>query len=166
MELWNSHPTEYHTLQIRGKTVLTPRWQQAYGRDYRYSGSRNNALPINGLLQPFLQWSKDNIDSRLNGLLLNWYDGQKGHYIGPHRDDIRDLQVNSPIVTISLGQERVFRMRPVRERTSCKDLLVRHGEVVIVPWETNRHWTHEVPKFKKYQGKRISVTLRAYTETS
>lgn len=161
MEIWNAHPEKYHTLKIHGKEVLTPRWQQAYGKNYRYTGSKNNALTIPDSFLHFLNWSKENIDNRLNGLLLNWYDGKKDHYIGAHRDDTRDLEVDSPIVTISLGQERVFRMRPYKKK-GFKDITVRNGEVIVVPWKTNLAWTHEVPKFKKYDGKRISVTLRAF----
>ena len=163
MELWDTHPLNYHTIRIRGKEIPTPRWQQAYGKNYRYSGSLNNALPINDLLLPFLNWSRENVDERLNGLLLNWYDGQKGHYIGPHRDDTRDLYADSPIVTISLGQERIFRLRPLG-RQGFHDIIVRNGSVVIMPAEINKRWTHEIPKMKKYDGKRISVTLRAFRE--
>ena len=159
--LWETHPTAYHTLRIHGREVETPRWQQSYGKNYEYSGSRNNALPITPELQVFLDWSQRHIDPRLNGLLLNWYDGRLNHYIGAHRDDTRSLQDESPIVTISLGQERIFRLRPYGG-SGYHDLTVRNGEVVILPSDTNRHWTHEVPKFKRFTGKRISVTLRAY----
>jgi len=160
-EIWNLHPEKFHTLLMHGKEVLTPRWQQSYGKNYRYSGSKNNALPIPSLLASFLDWAQQNIDSRLNGLLLNWYDGKKDHYIGAHRDDTRDLMPNSPIVTISLGQERVFRMRPFKKR-GFKDITFRNGEVIVMPADTNQNWTHEVPKFKKYDGKRISITLRDF----
>ena len=70
-ELWETHPENYHTLKIHGKEVLTPRWQQAYGKNYRYTGSKNNALEMTELLQPFLDWSCEQIDTRLNGMLLN-----------------------------------------------------------------------------------------------
>jgi alkylated DNA repair dioxygenase AlkB len=93
--------------------------------------------------------------------MLNWYDGQKGHYIGAHRDDTRDLFEDSPIVTISLGQERIFRMRRYKQK-DFKDITFRNGEVIVVPWNTNLEWTHEIPNLKKYDGKRISITLRAY----
>lgn len=161
MEIWDAHPEQYHTLKIHGKEVLTPRWQQAYGKNYRYTGAKNNALPIPDFLQVFLDWSKENIDERLNGLLLNWYDGKKDHYIGAHRDDTRDLHKDSPVVTISLGQERIFRMRPYKKK-GFKDITIRNGEVIIVPWDTNTKWTHEVPNFKRFDGKRISITARAY----
>ncbi|MEM6770117.1 MAG: alpha-ketoglutarate-dependent dioxygenase AlkB, partial [Bacteroidota bacterium] len=162
-ELWNSHPEQFHTIKIHGKEVKTPRWQQAYGKNYQYSGSRNNALPISPALLPFLTWCQKYIDHRLNGLLLNWYDGAADHYIGAHRDSTIGLVADSPIVTISLGEERVFRMRPYGG-SGFQDFTLRQGDVLVIPSETNRSWTHEVPKFKRYKGRRISVTLRAYDE--
>ena len=73
--LWNLHPVEFHTLKILGKIVETPRWQQAYNKSYWYTGSKNNALPVPSELCPYWDWAVANIDSRLNGLLLNWYIG-------------------------------------------------------------------------------------------
>lgn len=158
---WNIHPEKFHTVKMYGKEILTPRWQQAYGKNYSYSGSKNKALPIPDSFKKILEWAQVNIDSRLNGLLLNWYDGQKDHYIGPHRDDTKDLFNDSPIVTISLGQERVFRMREYGKK-GFKDIIIKNSGVIVIPWSTNLKWTHEVPKFKKFNGKRISITLRAY----
>lgn len=159
--LWNLHPQEFHKVVMYGKEIPTPRWQQSYGKNYNYTGSLNNALPISDTLRPYLEWTQKHVDERLNGLLLNWYDGQLGHYIGPHRDDTRDLHQDSPIVTISLGEERMFRMRKYKQKV-VKDLRMENGSAIVIPWDTNLTWTHEVPKFKKYSGKRISVTMRAY----
>lgn len=159
--LWQLHPADYHTLWMHGKVVKTPRWQQAYGKNYRFAGAENKALPISAEMQTFLDWCRTHIDERLNGLLMNWYDGQEKHYIGAHRDDTRDLLKDSPIVTISLGEERIFRMRPYKGK-GYKDIKVRHGDVLVIPAQTNRFWTHEVPHFSAYKGKRISVTLRAF----
>lgn len=162
-KLWALHPDEFHRIKFMGKEMLTPRWQQAYGVNYSYTGSVNNALPIADEIQPYYQWCKANIDSRLNGLLLNWYDGQRGHYLGAHRDDIRELVQESPIATISLGEERIFRFRPYKGK-GYKDLVVQHGDVVIIPWETNLKWKHEIPLFKKYKGRRLSITLRVHKQ--
>lgn len=159
--LWNKHPKEFHEVVIHGKKIKTPRWQQAYGKNYEYTGSRNNALPIEYINGKYLKWCQTNIDNRLNGLLLNWYDGKSSHYIGKHRDSIKGLLEDSPIVTISLGEERVFRLRPYNG-DGYKDFEVKNGDVVVIPWNTNQSYTHEVPHFKKYNDKRISVTLRAY----
>ncbi|WMX12938.1 alpha-ketoglutarate-dependent dioxygenase AlkB [Aureispira sp. CCB-E] len=159
--LWNTHPDEYHVVKILGKEVPTPRWQQAYGFDYKYTGSKQNALPISPVLKLFLDWCKKEIHPSLNGLLLNWYEGEKKHYIGPHRDAVVGLKEGSPIVTISLGEERIFRFRPWREK-GYQDFKVEDGTVVIIPWATNKGWTHEVPHFARFKNRRISVTLRVY----
>ncbi len=67
----------------------------------------------------------------------------------------------SVIVTISLGAPRTFRLKPYRAKGTI-DLPVVHGSVVVIPWETNQRWTHEVPHFARDAGRRISLTARAF----
>ncbi len=160
-ELWNRHPPEPRRLLIHGREVPAPRWDQAYGCDYVYSGQVNAAEPVPDMLCPLLDWVNAAIDPQLNGVLVNWYDGSLGHYIGPHRDSVQNLVADSPIVTVSLGEERIFRMRPAAGK-GYVDIPIPHGSVVIVPYATNRTWKHEVPRSKRHQGKRISVTFRAF----
>jgi alkylated DNA repair dioxygenase AlkB len=162
-DLWRLHPDEFPQIRIRGQLVTIPRWQQAFGEDYRFSGQTSKAQPVPPMLAPLLQWSKEAIDARLNGLLVNWYDGRLDHYIGPHRDSTTDLEPGTPIVTISLGEERLFRLRKWKSKDSPPvDLVVTDGSVLIIPWETNLEFTHEVPRFARYRGRRTSVTLRAF----
>ena len=160
-ELWALHPTEYHQIRMYGRMVATPRWQQAYGHDYWYTGNLNKALPVPTAIKPLLDWAQNSLEPRLNAILLNWYDGSKGHYIGPHRDSPEGLIEGAPIVTISFGEERIFRFRPHNGKGKT-DLPVGNGMIVVIPYETNRAWTHEVPKTTKLTGKRMSVTLRAF----
>lgn len=159
--LWALHPVEFHEIKIHGRLVKTPRWQQAYGRDYHYTHRTNAALPIPPALAPLLTWANGVIDLRLNGLLLNWYEGTLGHYIGKHRDSTTNMVDGAPIVTISLGEQRVFRMRPWKGE-GFTDFDAANGTVFILPYDTNQAWTHEVPHAARYQGRRISVTLRAF----
>lgn len=161
--LWDLHPAEFHVIHMPGGPVATPRWQQAYGRDYHYTGRTNRAAPIPLELLPLTSWCQSEIDPRLNGVLLNWYEGQQGHYIGRHRDSVVNLAADSPIVTISLGEERVFRLRPWRAK-GMRDFPARHGAVFVMPYATNLAWTHEVPHRRRYRGRRISVTLRAFMD--
>ncbi len=161
---WSLHPPDYHDIRVHHRWVKTPRWQQAYGKSYVFSGTESQALPIPDQLLPLLEWCQEKIDSQLNGLLLNWYDGTLGHYISRHRDSRRHLKTGPPIVTISFGERRVFRLRPYRGKgyTDYSDL--DDGTVVIMPYDTNLTWTHEVPAFKRHRGRRISVTARAFVE--
>jgi len=160
--LWALHPDDFHEIVMHGRRVRTPRWQQAYGADYRYTGNTNRALPVGPLMAPWLAWAREAIDPRLNGLLFNWYDGAAGHYIGKHRDSDINRVVGSDIVTFSLGDERVFRLRPWRGQGFI-DVPAVHGGVIVVPWATNLAWTHEVPP-RRGAGRRISITLRAFHE--
>ena len=95
--------------------------------------------------------------------MLNWYDGKLGHYIGPHHDSDKGLVVGSHIVTISLGEGRVFRL--TRPRTGeRRDFPATDGTVFVTPWDTNAAWKHQVVKSAGRRGRRISVTLRAFAD--
>lgn len=161
--LWGLHPTDYHEIRIRGRKVKTPRWEQAYERTYSYVGSMNEALPLPELLRPHWSWVRSVIDPRLNGLLLNWYDAKNRHYIGKHRDKTKPLVPGAPIVTISFGAARTFRLRPHRG-TGFTDFRVNSGTVMVLPFETNRFWTHEVPHLTGDEGRRVSLTVRAFVD--
>ena len=161
--LWKLHPTTYHRIWMHGRQVDTPRFQQAYGADYHYTGSTNRALPIPDELASLHAWCSAAIDARLNGLLLNWYDAALGHYIGRHRDSTKNMCKGTPIVTLSLGEERIFRLRPWRG-TGRRDFPAPHGTVFVMSQATNLAWTHEVPHLRRDRGRRISITWRAFEE--
>ena len=160
-QLWSMHPEQSDEILIHGRLVAIPRWQQAYGRDYQFSWTVNRALPVPAILAPFLTWVREAVDARLNGLLLNWYDGERRHYIGAHRDSREGLVVGTPIVTISAGEERTFRLRLLKER-GLVDFKASHGTVFVMPWDTNLGLKHEVPHQTRHKGRRISVTARAF----
>jgi alkylated DNA repair dioxygenase AlkB len=163
-QLWDLHPATVHSIRqpFTGRIIPLPRWQQAYGRDYVYTGRVNLALPILPILEPFLTFARREFDPRLNGLLLNWYDANQHHYIGAHRDSIVGLVEGTPIVTITAGATRTFRLRPRKGRTFV-DFPASHGTVFVMPWETNLNTRHEVPHRKNATGRRISITARAFS---
>jgi alkylated DNA repair dioxygenase AlkB len=162
-EVWAIHPAGKHVILMPGGPVETPRWQQAYGADYHYTGQTNRALPVPMVLAPLLDWAQLAIDPRLNGMLLNWYEGA-GHYIGPHNDSTRDMARGAPIVTVSFGETRVFRLsRGTDDGKQKRDFPAENGAVFVLPYETNLAWKHAVPKSARYRGRRVSVTLRAFT---
>ena len=116
------------------------------------------------ILEPFLRWSRETIDNQLNSLLLNWYDGRLGHYIGRHRDSLQNLIADTPIVTLSFGKERIFRLHPwpAQPGTTSFDFQAGNRTVFVTPWEINLAFQHEVPASSRRTGQRISVTLRGF----
>lgn len=157
--LWERHPTERPTIRMFGRDVQIPRWQKAFGADYEFSGQKSHADEIPDILEPYLRWARETIEQFLNGILMNFY--EEGHYIGPHQDDTRQLIQGTPIVTISLGEERIFRLTQKKKKLK-HDLVAGNGTVLVLPWATNKTWHHEVPHFKRYRERRISITLRAF----
>ena len=161
-ELWDLHPDHFSEAVIHGRVVKMPRWVQAYEKNYAYSNQLAVAKKAPPVLMKFLEWCQSEIDQRSNGILVNWHDGKLRHCHGKHRDEVKGLVPGAPIVTISLGEERVFRLRPYPEGKPKQDIVLQNGEFIVIPWETNQKWTHEVPRFARYQGRRISVTMRAF----
>jgi alkylated DNA repair dioxygenase AlkB len=159
--LWALHPETFHRIKMHGKEVATPRWQQAYGADYRYTGNVNRALPVPAELAAIHAWLRARIDPRLNGLLLNWYDAEHAHYIGRHRDSTSNMIDGAPIVTVSFGAERVFRLRRWKGDETL-ELPTGNGTLIVMPYATNLAWTHEVPHHAKSRGRRISITARGF----
>jgi alkylated DNA repair dioxygenase AlkB len=167
-EIWVLRPVEKQWIKIHGEEVAIPRRQKAYGRDYAFAGQTSKADPTPPVLLPYLQWAQTNICSELNGLLLNWYDGKLKEYIGAHHDDSRQLMPETPIVTVSLGEDRIFRLsryefmegklRPVEH----VDTVVYSGSAIEIPLTTNSAWKHSVPNFVRYKGRRMSITLRSF----
>lgn len=163
--LWQMQPAAATVIHMHGRKVPIPRKQQAYGTDYHFSGQTSHALPVPEMLAPILAWAREAVYEALNGLLLNWYDGRLGHYIGKHRDSRVNMIPGAPIVTISLGEERTWRLAPWRRSGEpTVDLSAKDGTVFVMPYETNLAWTHAVPHSRRYVGRRISITLRAFVE--
>jgi len=159
---WALHPGVRPCITMVGRQVQVPRWQQAYGLDYGFSGQTSPAAPVPPLLEPLLGWVREAVNPALNALLVNWYEGP-GHYIGPHHDTTARMLPGAPILTASFGEERVFRLtRGTGEDRRTRDFPARDGTVFVLPRDTNDVWKHSVPKSVRYTGRRVSVTIRGF----
>lgn len=165
--LWNAHPEEYGIVKVYGKVLRTPRWQQTYGCGYTFSGMNHEALPTPEIFQPFWDWATETKYGPFNQMLVNWY--QNGlHYIGKHRDSESQLETGAPIVSISLGASRKFRIRNYKTNEIVQDVMMPHGTVLVMGGKFNTEFTHEVPKIggKKGEavGRRINITFRRFVD--
>ena len=174
-DLWELHPEEKGKVKMRGKIISTPRWQKSYGKNYNFTGLNHVADPIPLILQSLLIWinnlSKytDESNSKFNQILLNWYENGH-HYIGAHSDDERQLYPHSPIISISLGATRLFRIRKKikgsKERPIIKNIPLINRKVLIMGGKMQEDFTHEIVKVggKKGEriGRRINITFRQF----
>ena len=176
--LWEMRPNERHTIKLFGKHCTLPREQIVYGVDnYTYSGKVFPSQAIPPVLQTYLDWTnKLELDIATknktnyipyNMILVNWYhDGTD--YIGAHRDDEKQIILQSNVMTISFGAERKFRVRhiPIKgdiiPELSKKDYIVTNNSFLIMGGHFQDEFKHEVPKTKKVFQSRISITLRKF----
>jgi alkylated DNA repair dioxygenase AlkB len=127
---------------------------------------KHEKLPVPELFLPFFLWASSLGYGKFNQMFVNWYkDGN--HYIGKHSDDEKQLRKDSPIVSVSLGATRKFRIRKKGEK-GFRDILLPHGTVIVMGGKFQKEFTHEVPKIIGEKGKkvgpRINITFRQFVE--
>lgn len=162
--LWYLHPDEYGEVYYNGKVIKTPRWQQNYLRDYNFSGMNHKAKPLPIEFVPYLEWANQfNGNVTFNQVLINWY-ANGHHYINPHTDNEKQLVKHSPVLSLSLGQERTFRIRNKLDNKSILDLQMPDKTYLMMCGKMQEHYLHEVVKVNgkkgENMGKRINITFR------
>lgn len=180
-ELWKIKPDTYDTVMIFDKEVAMPRYSQSFGNPYFYSGKMHEVKPIPEILKPLHDYVNELGFGEFNQVLVNWYVNGH-HYIGKHRDNENQFEPESPIVSISFGAERIFRIRaykPVEKYNSNNnsnnnskqdinsknsnnefynqneiilDQPTIHGLLFIMGGKFQKELTHEIPKINGNKG--------------
>jgi alkylated DNA repair dioxygenase AlkB len=167
--LWDLHPQEHGTVIMYGKELDVPRWQKAYGRDYKFSRMNHVADPLTDpFLLKLLAWVNQHSGRVYNSALLNWY-ANGLHYIGKHADDESQLVPQSPIYSFSFGETRNFRISSkanVSEKIEPITLELHNNSLVVMAGKMQTYYLHEVPKVTGKKGEalksRINVTFRQF----
>ena len=151
------------SIRLYGKTYMQPRLLAWYGdpeAQYRYSGRRYDPLPWIAPLADL----KDRVEAlsgaRYNSVLANLYRNERDS-MGLHADDEPELGDEPVIASLSLGEERVFRMKH-RHRKDVKPVRIplTSGSLLLMRGKTQQNWKHEVPKQMVPCGPRINLTFR------
>jgi alkylated DNA repair dioxygenase AlkB len=144
---------------VFGKKYLQPRLIQWYGdKDYTYSNNHflKNKMPfiLLNLKEKIEKISKKNY----NSVLLNYYrDGNDS--MGKHSDDEKELGFSPTIASISLGVERDMIIRSKFDK-SKQFFKLKNGSLLIMGGNSQKYYTHEIPKRKKIELPRINLTFR------
>ncbi|XP_063608860.1 DNA oxidative demethylase ALKBH2-like [Penaeus indicus] len=155
-------------VKVFGKWCDIPRKQVTYGDPgltYKYSGITTPAKPWPKSLKAVRDLVNRVTGYDYNFVLVNRYkDGSDK--MGEHKDDEKDLDHNTPIASLSLGQSRdfYFRHQDARPPKSMKiekvSLLLEHGSLLLMNPPTNNFWYHALPPRKSAGGLRINLTFR------
>lgn len=161
-ELLNSIDWQQEEVLIFGQRRLVPRliaWHGDSGASYTYSGTAHDPLPWTPILQAIRSRVAALTGRDFNSVLLNRYrDGRDG--MGWHADDEPELGREPAIASVSFGQPRRFLLRHRRERAARCELLLGHGDVLLMTGPTQHHYLHAVPKTMRAAGERINLTFR------
>ncbi|GLD94191.1 hypothetical protein PINS_up002802 [Pythium insidiosum] len=173
-QVWELHPPQHDTIKMFGKDVFMPRFQQAYGQSYKFSGSMFHAKPFPSALQHALALLQALVvhpttqETYLKAGLVNWY-ANGDHYMGPHADDESNIHAQSPVFSLSLGATRRFLFTPRVSKThplaagaKRLELSLDDGDLLIMGGTTQKTHKHALPKMKNCAGRRVSVTLRCF----
>ena len=146
-------------VRLFGREVDAPRLCACYGQSglaYRYSGVTRRCAPWTAPLREAVERIGRRLGASFNFVLANRYrDGSDA--VGWHADDERGI---APVIaSVSLGSERVFRVRP-REGGPSTALRLGHGDLVLMWGRCQRDFRHAVPRTRAPVGARVNLTLR------
>ena len=152
---------QHERLTLFGRTYTARRLSASYGdpaTTYRYSGLVRRAEPWPDHLRTLAADVAAAVAWRFNFVLINRFrDG--GDRLGWHADDESDLGAAPVIASVSVGAERVFRMRAKAGGPSVGKIL-EHGSLVLMWGTSQRDFQHAVPPTAKPLGERLNFTFR------
>jgi alkylated DNA repair dioxygenase AlkB len=90
---------------------------------------------------------------------LNLYrDGRDS--VAPHNDHLYEITEGFPIVLLSLGATRRMTIRSKTRPRRILDVDLEHGSLLVMSYETQKHYDHGIPKVNEAIGPRISLAFR------
>lgn len=145
--------------------IAVPRSQSAYGDKgtyYRFAGTRVEGKDWSEcpVIQEIRKCIQERLGKTFNFVFVNRYANGMQH-ISWHQDDRRDLQPGSSIVSLSLGQERIFALRRLSDSKRFQGPL-KHNTLLVIAPPTNDDFEHCLVKTteKKAPRERYNLTFR------
>ncbi|HYG05944.1 MAG TPA: alpha-ketoglutarate-dependent dioxygenase AlkB [Stenotrophomonas sp.] len=155
-------PWEVHRIRVFGREVDSPRlscWIGDPEARYRYSGTEFRPHPWPAPLMALRARLADECGAEFNSVLVNRYrDGRDA--MGWHSDDEPELGPRPLIASLSLGAPRRFVFRHRQDKALKRELLLGHGDLLLMAGDTQRLYHHGLPRTAKPVGERINLTFR------
>ena len=154
---------EQTQIRMAGKLIRIPRLNAWYGdrhANYRYSGTRFQALPWIAPLIRIRELIEQRCERRFNSVLANLYRNGRDS-VAWHADDEPELGMDPYIASLSLGQVRRFQLKQRRDKSVSRiDIDLPDNSLLLMGGSLQHHWIHQLPKTGKIVGPRINLTFR------
>lgn len=105
------------------------------------------------------------VDAPFDSVGLNLYRDQHDS-VAPHGDKLAEIVRGQPIALLSLGATRRMTIRAKRPPGRMLQLDLAAGSLLLMSWETQRHYDHGIPKQRTPVGPRISLAFRVRGKVS
>lgn len=152
---------EEESLVVFGKSVQVPRLVCWYGDPqavYSYSGTVHHPSPWTSTLKSLKTRIENFSGHKFNSVLGNLY-RNGGDSMGWHADKEKELGVNPFITSLSVGENRLFRLRHNQSKKTI-NLYLTHGSLLLMGGNIQHRWRHCVPKIPQLKKSRINLTFR------
>ena len=133
------------------------------GLSYRYNNMEHKALEWDDEMVALGEKIMNTEDSsdEFNFALCNWYEnGNVG--LGFHADNESDIEENSIIASISLGETRRFKIK--ENNKPDNDLIwesdLTNGSLLIMKGTAQKYLKHAIAKEQSRAGPRLNITFR------
>jgi alkylated DNA repair dioxygenase AlkB len=157
------HCTQIYTIMMHGKQIDQPRRNASFGENHNYNSIGTfQAQPWPAEIAELRDRVNNTFGLDMDSVLMNGYlDGT--HYIGEHSD--KNLQDKyQTICTVSVGATRRFVLKN-KETKEKVETELHNGDLVLIWGDTNRDWTHQIPKQLRVKDPRYSYTFRKLKNT-
>lgn len=157
---------EQKTIKIFGRDVEVPRLTAWYGTErYTYSGIAHEPRPMPAPVaevHALLGVGGSAPGVYFNSVLCNLY-RHGGDSVSWHADDEPELGLEPIIASVSLGAARKFSIKR-RADGERWDVMLRHGDVLVMSGRSQLDYLHAVPKTRFTQTisseTRVNLTFR------
>lgn len=160
--LYKNTPWQQDTITLYGKNHLQPRLTALYGnqgKPYKYSNIIMNPHPWNSTFMHIKELVEETANHNFTTVLLNLYRNEKDSN-GWHADNEKELGRNPIIASISLGEERVFQLKHNSIKGVKKNLILKHGSLILMKEGSQIYYKHQIPKASTSKNARINLTFR------
>lgn len=179
MVVWGGiGPCPVSSRQLRGVFVTQPNLM-LYNQFLHHNGQGTNT-PFNhptlldpqseGLHKRLLELCakiNQKFGEPVNHITIQSYDSSDTSKHGRHQDQTNSWVQGSSFFVLSLGHSRIFRVKRLGALDGKEDIILEHGSMLHIPWETNQNYTHEIPSSKKLKDiPRYSIVFRQMRATA
>ena len=148
-------------IQIMGKKIAIPRLQNWFGTpgtSYTYSRIQMQAVKFPVWLDELRSGVELQTGSSFNRALVNYYrDGRDS--VDWHADDEPELGSDPVIASVSVGAERVFKLRHQISKRKV-NIELPHGSLLLMGPGIQEYWHHSIAKVKQLDAPRVNFTFR------